>query len=226
MTGPRLLDMRGELPEGGALSAVMGHLQAGGLVAMPTETVYGFGALLREEPIREIQGLKGRDDRRPFLVLIPGPESVEELEWPPPARELVRSFWPGALTLILADPGKRFPRGVRSPQGTVAVRQSPHSLAMALVEGLGQPLISTSVNPPGGSPALTAREAMETALALGGRENLWVLDTGRLPSSPPSTIVDCSGAEPMVIRAGSIPLNRLRCVLPHLEGPDGQEHHV
>lgn len=216
---PILLEVRGDPPDPGVLAMVARHLDEGGLVAMPTETVYGFGAALREEAIRDIQRLKARGEEKPFLVLVPGPESVPELEWTPCARELAGIFWPGALTILLDDPGCRFPPGVRSAEGKVAIRWSPHPMAEGLLEALGEPLISTSVNLPGGVPAVTALEARETAVSLGGGADLWILDGGALPPSGPSTIVDCSGPEPIVVRAGSIPVNRLRCVFPELEEP-------
>jgi len=216
---PRLVDVRGDPPDPETLKRVREHLEGDGVVAMPTETVYGFSGLAREGPIGTIQALKARGEDRPFLVLVAGPESVEDLEWTPWARELAGVFWPGAVTLVLKDPKFRFPPGVRSSRGTVAVRQSPHPTARRLVEEVGQPLISTSVNPPGEPPALSADEAMETVLALDPERTLWILDGGRLPPSEPSTVVDCSGSEPSVIRAGSVPVNRLRCVLPGLRGP-------
>lgn len=216
---PRLLEVWGDPPEGKILATVARHMRAGGLVAMPTETVYGFGSLLRPELIARVRRLKARGQDSPFLALVQGPESVPELEWTPWARELAKLFWPGPLTLILQDPQGRFPPGVRSSEGTVAIRQSPNPLARGLVEALGEPILSTSVNPPKGIPALTAREAMETAVSLGGGSDLWVLDSGPLPPSEPSTIIDCSGPQPLVVRAGSIPVNRLRCVLPELENP-------
>lgn len=216
---PRMVNVRGDPPASEALLRVVGHLESEGIVAMPTETVYGFSGLAREGPISAIQALKGRGQDRPFLVLVAGPESVEDLEWTSCARELAGVFWPGAVTLVLNDPESRFPPGVRSPGGTVAVRQSPHPTARGLVEAMGQPLISTSLNPPGEAPALSADEAMDTVLRLAPGADLWILDGGRLPPSEPSTVVDCSGSEPRVLRAGSIPVNRIRCVLPGLKGP-------
>lgn len=218
---PRTLDMRGGLPDPELLALVAAHLAGGGLVAMPTETVYGFGATLEEKAVREIQRLKGRRPEKPFLILIPGPHCAEGLIWTPPARDLATTFWPGALTLILQDPQGLFPPGVRSLEGTVAIRQSPHPVARGVVETLGRPIISTSANPPGGAPALSADEAREAALAVGAGEELWILDGGVLAPSEPSTVVDCSGPDPVLVRPGSIPVNRLRCVLPRLEGPSG-----
>lgn len=195
------------------------HLEGGGLVAMPTETVYGFGAALQDPALRDLTRLKARGPEKPFLVLVPGVESVSELAWTPEALEFANIFWPGALTLVLSDPDGLFPTGVRSAKGTVAIRQTPHPVARGIVEALGQPLISTSANPPGGVPSLTAQEARDTAVALGAGGDLWVLDGGALDPSKPSTIIDFSGSEPVVVRSGSIPVNRLRCVLPNLEGP-------
>lgn len=215
---PRLLKIWGDPPDAGLLGMVVRHLSSGGLVAMPTETVYGFGGALRETALKALQRMKERGGEKPFLVLVPGVDSVSDLGWTPVALALAEVFWPGALTLVLRDEGNRFPPGVRSAQGTVAVRQSPHPVARGVVEALGEPMISTSANPSGGIAALSAGEALETARSLGAGDQLWVLDGGLLPPSRPSTIVDCTGPQPVMLRAGSIPLNRLRCVLPDLGG--------
>ena len=101
----------------------------------------------------------------------------------------------------------------------MAIRVSPHPLASAVVTALGRPLVSTSANSPGGLPATTAAEALETARALGAGDEMWVLDGGPLSPSEPSTIVDCTGPAPVVRRVGAIPVNRLRCVLPEIHEP-------
>ena len=217
--GPRLLSVSGDPPDPGLLRTVARHLEEGGLIAMPTETVYGFGGAAREGPLKALQRLKGRGGEKPFLLLVPDMEAVSDLTWTPAALELARVFWPGALTLVLRDEGGRFPLGVRSVGGTVAVRQSPHPVARGLVESLGEPLISTSANPTGGAPSLSAEEARDAARSLGAGKELWVLDAGPLDPSAPSTVVDCAGPTPVVVRAGSIPVGRVRCVLPGLEDP-------
>ncbi len=217
--GPRLLEMKWDEPEPATLKLVAQHLLEGGLVAMPTETVYGFGCIPEVSPVREIQRLKGRGPEKPFLLLIPGSEAVPELDWVPEARELAEMFWPGALTLILQDSTGRFPSGVRSPDGGVAIRVSSHPLARAVLETLDRPIVSTSANEPGGLPALNAEEAMETARGLGAGEGLWVLDGGPLHSSNPSTIIDFTEAAPVIRRVGAIPVNRLRSVLPGIHEP-------
>jgi L-threonylcarbamoyladenylate synthase len=217
--GPRMVDVRMGEPAPDLLDEVVSHLRRQGMVAMPTETVYGFSCLLQDPPLREVRRLKGREGDRPFLVLVPDAASVSDLAWSAQARELAEVFWPGALTLVLRDPLRRFPEAVRSREDGVAVRVSPHPVARAVVEGVGEPMVSTSANPPGGSPALSAREALSAAVALGAGDTLWVLDGGILGPSEPSTIVDCTGPEPLVLRAGAVPVYRLRCVLPEVHGP-------
>jgi len=216
---PRLLEMRWGEPDPAVLELVAEHLVECGLVAMPTETVYGFGCVPDLTPMRELQRLKDRGPEKPFLLLIPGVDSVPELKWVPEALEAAKVFWPGALTLILLDPTGRFPEGVRNSNGGVAIRVSPHPLAKAVVTTLDRPMVSTSANTPGGLPALTAEEAMETAKGLGAGDALWVLDGGALLPSDPSTIIDCTGTVPVVRRVGAIPVNRIRCVLPEIHDP-------
>lgn len=215
MSGVRILDWRAGEPDPGEVEEVIRHLRDGGLLAYPTETVYGFGCALREEALERLRRLKEREPERPFLLLVPDGESVSELEWTAEARELAEVFWPGALTLVLRDPRGRFPPEVRSPAGTVAVRRTPHPLARRIVEALGEPLTSTSANRPGEAPAASAQAAGEVARAAGAGAGFWVVDGGRLPPSEPSTIVDCTetGA-PRVVRSGAVPPGRLGCVLP------------
>lgn len=221
MTGPQVLKISGRDPDELALDLMAQHLNKGGVVAMPTETVYGFGCALQPAAIRRIQALKGRGADKPFLILAPSRESLPGLDWTSEARELAEVFWPGALTLILADRSGAYPAGVRSPTGSVAVRMSPHPVARGLVEALGAPITSTSANAPGHPPARSGDEARIAATGLGAEGEMWVVDVGELPPSPPSTIVDCTGPEPMVRRVGAIPLERLRCVTANLYGIDG-----
>lgn len=167
--------------------------------------------------IAAVQELKRRGDERPFILLVPSADVVPQLRWTDAARELASVFWPGALTLVLADPSGSFPAGVRSATGGVAVRVTSHPIARALVERLGRPLSSTSANAPGEPPALSAGDAIAAA---GERADaLFVIDAGRLPASEPSTVVDCRADEPIVVRAGATPVARLRCVLPRIDRP-------
>ena len=214
MTEPRRLDLRGD-PEAD-LTAVVEHLQAGGVIAYPTETVYGLGSACVDSGISRIQRLKHRDATRPLIVLVESAEAVEGLRWTDDARGLAGVFWPGPLTLILEDPSGIFPRGVRHDEtGAVGVRVSPHPTVERIVAALGAPLTSTSLNLPGEPPAAAGHEAMGVVRRLGGGDVV-LLDAGTLPPSSPSTVVDCTGPEPVVLREGSVPIGRLRCAIPEI----------
>lgn len=216
MSGPERLDLRGD-PEGD-LGTVVAHLDAGFPLAYPTETVYGLGGPVDQEGVARVQRLKGRTAHRPLLILIDGSDAVPGLRWTEAARELARAFWPGALTLVLADPDRIFPDGVRGGSGAgVGVRVSPHPFVRRLLERYGAPLTSTSMNEPGGVPARSGSKAMEIAQTMD--DHLLVVDWGTLPPSAPSTVLDCTGREPVVVRAGSVPVGRLRCVIPEIHEP-------
>jgi L-threonylcarbamoyladenylate synthase len=216
MGGPTRLDLRAD-PDADLTPAVE-HLRAGGLVAYPTETVYGVGGACTDAAVRRLRRLKDPHRPGPFLALVESAASVDRLEWTEAARELARIFWPGSLTLVLRDPLGIFPEGVRDPRaGTVGIRVSSHPVAARLVAELGAPITSTSVNVPGEPPAASGREAAETLRAMGAPDVL-VLDAGTLPPSPPSSVVDCTGPEPSMLREGTVPIDRLRCVLPEIHG--------
>jgi len=210
------LDVRTTPIEDLDVTPIVEHLRGGGLLAYPTETVYGFGGVPTESVVNRLAALKGRG-AKPMLMLIPGRGTVDDLIWTHEATELADVFWPGSVTLILADPHESYPAGLRGDSGGVAVRVSSHPLVAALLDGLDGPLVSTSANQPGQPPALDAHRAMESAKSLGADDDLWVLDAGTLPESPPSAIIDCTEPTPVVVRQGTIPLSRVRCVLPEIQ---------
>jgi len=215
-TVPRV-DLRGDLDAD--LSAVAAHLAAGLPVAYPTETVYGLGGAVTPAAVRRVQQLKGRDAGRPLLILVDHPGAVPGLRWTEAARDLAAAFWPGALTLVLEDAAGIFPDGVRSREtGGVGVRVSPHPVVRRLLEVFGAPITSTSLNVSGAPSARSGTEAAEEIARLGGRDVL-LLDGGTLPDSAPSTVVDCTGGTPKVLRRGSVPVSRLRCVIPEIDEP-------
>jgi L-threonylcarbamoyladenylate synthase len=213
---PERLDLRGDPDRD--LSDVARHVRAGGLVAYPTETVYGVGGSLEEKAVDRLRRLKSREAARPFILLVESMAAVERLRWTPAARALAEAFWPGSLTLVLEDPLGIFPRWVSdSGRRAVGVRVSPHPLVARLLKEVGGPITSTSLNAPGEPPATSGSEAVEVIRRLGGHDVL-VLDVGTLPPSGPSTVVDCTGDEPVVLREGTIPTSRLRCANPRSHG--------
>lgn len=211
---PARLDLRAD-PEPD-LTDVVEHLRADALVAYPTETVYGVGGAVTGAAVAALRRLKARVPDKPLIVLVESAEAVAGLGWSAAARELARIFWPGALTLVLPDPSGIFPSGVRDERtGSVGVRVSPHPLVARLLRAWGAPLTSTSLNAPGAPPAGSGTDAVRVVRELGGR-NVLVLDVGTLPLSAPSTVVDCTGPEPVVLRAGTLPTERLKCAIPEI----------
>ena len=209
MTPPPLL--RADPGDAAQLSLIVGHLEDGGLLGYPTETVYGLGAGVTAEGVRAVRRLKGRGEKKPFLILLP--EEVSEagsvLEWTPSARSLAEAVWPGRLTLVLGDPVGRFPEGVRSSAGSVAVRVSGDPFVSALMRLWKRPLLSTSANRAGRPPTRTAEAVGRTFTGGPGAGRLWIVDGGPRLEAEPSTIVDCTGARPRVLRQGALPLSRL-----------------
>jgi L-threonylcarbamoyladenylate synthase len=216
--GPVVVDVRAAGVASIDLGAAAEHVRRGGLLIYPTETVYGLGGLCTPDAVDRVRLLKRREADKPFIVLVATAAEVAGLGWTDEARELAGIFWPGSLTLVLPDPRGIFPAGVRSPRGAVAVRVSPHALVVRLLAAVGAPMTSTSVNAAGGPPARSGAEALRTARSLGAGSELWVLDAGTLPPSSPSTVVDCTGTHAVVVREGTVPVGRLRCVLPEIHG--------
>lgn len=222
MSGPRVIPCRNGLLPADELGEVGRHLRSGGLLAYPTETVYGLGGLVEDGPLRALAALKRRDADKPFLLLLPDPQAAAGLVWSRCARKLAERLWPGPLTLVLADPGRAFPAQARGGSGGVAVRMSPAPVARQILGEVGAPITSTSANPPGGAPARSGKEAWDAARALDADERLWVVDAGELLPAPASTIVDCTGRDPVVLRAGALDPSELRETCP----PAGEDADV
>jgi L-threonylcarbamoyladenylate synthase len=187
------------------------HLRRGGLIAYPTETVYGFGGLARDDAMTALAGLKARDPTKPFLLLIREPADLPELIWTASARKLADRFWPGPLTLALCV-REDFPSRIVSSEGTVAVRATAHDGVRFLLHKLAEPITSSSANLPRQSPATNADEAAAVLDEL-GRSDVMILDGGQLPKSLSSTLVDCSSEPPRLLRAGAITLDALTQVV-------------
>jgi L-threonylcarbamoyladenylate synthase len=175
-------------------------LRYNGLVAFPTDTVYGVGALaFRPEPVQRLYTVKGRSTDKAIAVLVgrEGDLGNVAAHLTPAARILARKFWPGSITLVV-------PRHPNLPEAvsalpTVGVRLPDHAFARGLMELTG-PLAVTSANRSGEPSPNTAEEVLEQ---LNGRVEL-VIDGGRVPGGVPSTVVDCTSPFPKVLREGPI----------------------
>jgi L-threonylcarbamoyladenylate synthase len=183
------------------VAAAVATLRRGEIVAYPTETFYGLGVdALDEAALARLGALKGRGDKA-TSVLVVGADMLERLCEPPStlARALMARYWPGALTLALpARPG--VPEALVL-DGCVAVRESPHPVARALVTAFGGPVTTTSANLAGAPPATTPEQV---EAALGGR--CQVLHGGGTPGGAPSTLVRVRGNRIEVLRPGALTL--------------------
>jgi L-threonylcarbamoyladenylate synthase len=203
-----------------SISGTLAHLAAGKVLAYPTETVYGFGGAVDERSVQQLVSLKGRPKGKPFLLLIAASEMIERLgvHLTGYAAMFAARFWPGPLTLVLPGGEKRVPDTLRGPEGGIAVRWTPHTSLARLILAHGQPITSTSANRPGVPPATAADQIVAQWTEVIARGTLRVLDGGTLKESQPSTVVDCTGRLPRVIRPGAISATKLREIVPDLVG--------
>jgi L-threonylcarbamoyladenylate synthase len=196
--------------DAGALAAAAEMLRRGGLVAFPTETVYGLGALgLDAEAVERIFGAKGRPHSDPLILHVAGPEMVPPLvgELPAAAEGLMAAFWPGPLTLVLPK-SAAVPDRVTASLDSVAVRMPDHPVALDLIRRVGAPLAAPSANLFGRTSPTTAQHVLQD---LGGRIHA-VLDAGPTRVGVESTVLDLRG-EPVVLRPGGIPREELERAL-------------
>jgi len=188
-------------------------LRRGGLVAFPTETVYGLGACaLRPECVRRIFAAKGRPSWNPLIVHVTGVAMARDLvvsDWSQTAETLARTFWPGPLTLVLPR-RQHVPDEVSAGLATVAVRAPRHAVALALIDALGEPVAAPSANR---FQELSPTSADHVHKSLGDAVDL-ILDGGAASVGVESTVVDLTGAHPALLRAGGISLAELQQALP------------
>jgi L-threonylcarbamoyladenylate synthase len=191
------------LEEPRALERVIETVQKGGVVAIPTDTVYGLAAHLAfADALERIYTIKGRDHAKPLPVLLSSPERHTLVAEPMDTRAdaLVREFWPGPLTVAVPARSDLPPQAL-APDGTVGLRVPDHSVALAIIErGGGGALAVTSANQSGQEPACTAPEV---EAQLGETVDL-ILDGGIAPCGLPSTVVRAGDATISIIREGAI----------------------
>ena len=185
-------------------------LKQGGIVAFPTDTVYGLGACANlPSAVERVYQVKERPRNMALPLLLAHTSQISEVAEPVPpvAWLLARSFLPGALTIVLPR-SKSVPDTVTAGGTTVAIRIPAHPIPVALVEGLGMPIVGTSANLSGQPSALTADEVYSQ---FGGEIDL-VIDGGRCLGGRESTIVDVTGETPVVLREGAISKAELKQV--------------
>lgn len=191
------------------------RLRAGGVVAFPTETVYGLGAdALNAKAVERVYALKGRPSNNPLIVHVADEVMARRVVggWPSEASALARAFWPGPLTIVVPK-GADVPSVVTAGGGTIAVRQPDHPVALALIREFGGAMVGPSANPSGAvSPtrAEHVRAAFASAIA---RDELMVLDGGPCRAGIESTVVSVASAPPVMLRRGVITPEQIEAVL-------------
>lgn len=181
-------------PDREGLTRAAQLLRSGGVIAFPTDTVYGLGADASDEVAQKrIFAIKGRPVGMPLILMAAAESQLEGwVHMDTRAEEIIRRWWPGPLTVILHTPGG----------GTLGVRIPKHEVALELLRASG-PLMTTSANLHGKEPAMTAEEAAELPRLAA------ILDGGRAPGGTASTVLDLTGPEPHILREGAIAAGEL-----------------
>ncbi len=183
-----------------SISHAVDILKRGGVVAFPTDTVYGLGVLVSmHESIERLYNIKGRDHTKAIAVLMANADQIDQIVAEPNEKifKLARRFWPGPLTMVL--PRHHDLSDKLSTDNSIGVRVPDHPVALELLAASG-PLGVTSANLSGGENARTADEVMAQ---LSGRVHL-ILDGGETPGGVPSTVVDLTNKLPVLLRSGPI----------------------
>ena len=191
-----------------AIQHAVDVLRNNGLVAFPTDTVYGLAAPVQNiESIERLYVVKGRKNTKAIAVLLGDNDQLATVavDLSKSAQKVAQHFWPGPLTMIV--PRHSSLPEILAPLPTIGVRIPDHPVALALLKAAG-PLAVTSANISGADNTMTARQVMKQ---LKGRVHL-IIDGGRTPGGVPSTVIDCTTPEPEILREGPISLKQLRAI--------------
>jgi len=201
MTIPAALDQVGK---------AVSLLRNGGVISMPTDTLYALAAAADDAvAVRRVFEIKGRQEGRPLPLFVSGLEMAERIaEVDKTARRLASQFWPGQLTIVVSK-RQTYESEALAGSRTVGLRVPDNEIARAVVEALDAPVTGTSANLSGGPDPVTADDVRNQ---LGDRVDL-ILDAGPCAHGVGSTIVDCSGAEPVILRQGAISSERVFATL-------------
>jgi tRNA threonylcarbamoyl adenosine modification protein (Sua5/YciO/YrdC/YwlC family) len=196
-----------EAPSADAINLAASVIRDGGIVIFPTETVYGIGAAATSciGP-QEIIDIKMRPASKPLPWLVETEDALDTygVNVPEYAHRLARHFWPGGLTLVV-EASARVGKDFRDSRGTVALRCPDHEVVQELIRASGGPIITTSANT-SGKPAPASFDELEDRLVAAAD---LTLDGGETRHGIQSTIVDCTGPEPVVVRDGLIPADEI-----------------
>ena len=184
------------------IEAAAEFLRNDGIVAYPTDTLYGLGGdPFSQKALEKILQAKGRSADKGLPLLLDQPRDVELVARPnsPFFEPLAHAFWPGPLTLVL-PPLPGLPEDVLGPTGAVGVRVPNHPVPRALAQALGKPIIGTSANLSGGPDPVTTQDVERTL----GHVLDYILDGGPAHRGLPSSVVDLTGDHPRILRTGAL----------------------
>lgn len=206
----QVFDCADESQRATGISAAVSAVKGGRLVVLPTDTVYGIGADAFDGPaVSALLAAKGRGRDMPVPVLVGSWTTIDGLVYTAPtaARELIRAFWPGALSLVVRQaPSLQWDLG--DANGTVMLRMPLHPVAIELLRAVG-PMAVSSANVSGQPPAITVSDAVDQ---LGDKVEVY-LDGGTAEAQAASTIVDLTGPQPKILREGPVTAARIGAVL-------------
>lgn len=192
----------------------------GGIVAMPTDTVYGLAVeATNEEAVRRLYEIKARETARPITVFIDSQQLLSSLvlNLTPEVKRMLEAFWPGPLTVVFTRRGRNF--RYLSPESTLGVRLPKHSVPLTIMQELRRPIACTSANLSGQTES-TSGEEIE--FDFGDSVDL-ILDVGPLPVSPPSTVIDVTQVPYRILRKGAISASQLAAVVGELLETEEEE---
>lgn len=185
-------------------------LREGGVISVPTDTLYGLAAsALDERAVERVFRIKGRSERTPLPLLLSEPAEIEEyaVDIPELAWKLSDTFFPGPLTLVLRK-GRNIPAAVSGGLDTVGMRVPDHWVPRAIVRELGTAITGTSANRTGAKGPETADDVRRQL----GDDVDYVVDAGRCPGSTASTVLDLSGPSPVIVREGAVSRKEIESV--------------
>jgi L-threonylcarbamoyladenylate synthase len=194
-------------------------LKQGGIVAFPTDTVYGLGAAINgDQAVARVYMVKGRPRNMALPLLLADKSQIAEVAEavPPIAWLLADKFLPGALTMVLLK-SESVPDIITGSGKTVAIRIPAHPIPISLVRGLGTPIVGTSANLSGSPSTLTAEEVYTQ---LDDQVDL-IINGGRCPGGKESTVIDLTGEIPLILREGAISREELKQVCPNVVFKEG-----
>lgn len=215
---PRVIVVDPSRPDPTAIAEAAAVLARGGLVAFPTETVYGLGARgLHAADVARIFAAKGRPRAHPLILHVDGEPMARRLasSWPDSAARLAAAFWPGPLTLVVPR-APDVPDEVTGGMDTVALRAPSHAVALALIRATSEPLAAPSAN---AHTHVSPTSAKHVIRSLGDKVDL-VLDGGACAHGIESTVVTVAETPPRILRPGALGVARLRAIVPEIARGD------